>query len=105
MSSGHEKSGQSRSSYSRADSIPSHLPVYTSVPFPEGLGGGEHASTPAHVTVSSLTGPVGTTSSDTRNTSYSTTGTPGFGTSLVTGFSRYGICLKQIGCKKWDISD
>jgi len=38
----------------------------------------------AHVTESSLAGTVGTTSSNTGDTRYSTTGTPRFGTGLVT---------------------
>ena len=96
VSSSHEKSGKSRCSDSRADSIPPHFPVNTSVPLSPGLGRSEHAATPTHVTVGSLTGPVSTATSDTRNTSYSSASTPGFSTSLVTGFLRYGISLKMM---------
>ena len=97
VSSSHEKSGESRCSYSRADSIPPHLPVDTSVPLSPGFSGGEHAATPTHVTVGSLTGPVGTATSDTRDTSYSSASTPRFSASLVTGFFGYGIGLKMMG--------
>ena len=105
VSSSHEKSGKSRCSDGRADSIPPHFPVDTSVPLSPGLGRSEHAATPTHVTVGSLTGPVSTATSDTRNTSYSSASSPGFSTSLVTGFFRYGISLKMIGVSQnWETS-
>jgi len=76
VSTGHEEGGEGRRSNSRADGITPHLPVYTSVPFPPRLGGGEHTSRSTHVTVSSLSGPVGTTTSDSRNTGDSATSSP-----------------------------
>jgi len=85
VSSCHEEAGDSGCSDSRADGILPHLPVYPPVPLPPCLGGSKHASRSAHVTVSSLSGPVGTATSDSRDSSNSSSGSPGFGTGLVTG--------------------
>ncbi|MCP5810083.1 hypothetical protein NL321_28465, partial [Klebsiella pneumoniae] len=48
---------QSRSPLSEVDAT---------MPTPPGLRGGEHTSTTTHVTEGTLTGPMGTTTTDTR---------------------------------------
>merc|ERR1719401_2867477 len=59
--------------------------VGLSVPAAPSLGRVEHTTTTAHVSESTLTGSVGTTTWNTRDTRDSTTGTPGSGSSVVTG--------------------
>ena len=58
--------------------------VDLAVPTAVGLGGGEHVTATAHVSESTLTGAVSTTTPDAWNTGNGTTSTPGLGTGLVT---------------------
>ena len=95
VSSSHDESRQSRRSHGRADSVSPHLPVDSSVPLPPCLGGGEHAAAPAHVTVCTLTGSVGTSSSNSRNTGHSSASSPRFRTGLMSSFFGYSISLKM----------
>lgn len=66
------------------------------VPFAPGLGRSEHASTTAHVTESSLTGAVSSSTSYTGNTSDGTTSTPRFSASLVSSLLADGISLPLV---------
>lgn len=52
--------------------------------------------TSAHVSKSSLSGSVGTTSADTGNTSDGSSSSPGFGGSLVTSLARDGVGLTSV---------
>ena len=72
VSLGHDEGGHSGGGNSGADGVPLLGNVDLPVPPPPGLGGSEHTSTPAHVTESSLTGPVGSATTDTGNTGNST---------------------------------
>ena len=80
----HDKSWDSSSGNGGDNSVPLLGNADLTVPPPVGLGGGEHVTTAAHVTESGLAGTVSTTSANTGDTCYSTTGTPRFGTGLVT---------------------
>jgi len=66
------------------------------VPPPVDLGGSEHVTSTAHVTKSTLTGAVSTTSSDTGDTSNGTSSTPGLGASLVTGITVNAVGLSVV---------
>jgi len=97
MSFGHDKSGNGSSSDGRRQSKPLLFLSDKPVPSPPDLGGGEHTTSTAHVTESTLAGPVGTTSTDTRNTSNGTTSSPGLGAGIVTGIlvDSIGLTLVQ----------
>lgn len=81
---GHNKSWDSSSGNGRDHSVTLLGHINLAVPTAVDFSGGEHVTTTAHVTESTLTGAVSTTTTDTWDTSNSTTGTPGFGTGLVT---------------------
>jgi len=76
VTTGKDKGGNSRGSQSRGGSVTLLVDVGLDVPFAPDLGRVEHATTTAHVTESTLTGTVSTSTRDTRNTSNGTTGTP-----------------------------
>lgn len=84
VTTGHDQSGDGRGSQSRSNSVSSLVDVDLGMPFTPDLGGGEHTSTTAHVSESSLSGSVGTTTGDTGDTRNGTSGTPGFSGGLVT---------------------
>ena len=81
---GHDESGDTCSSDGRNHSVTllghADLPVPPAVDF----GGGEHVPSTAHVSECTLARPVGTTTTDTWDTSDSTTSPPGLGAGLVT---------------------
>jgi len=60
------------------------------------LGGREHAAAAAHVTEGTLTGAVGTTTGDARNTRHGATGTPRLGGGLVTGLGEDSVRLAVV---------
>jgi len=66
------------------------------VPFAPGLGGRKHTSATAHVSECSLTGTVGSSATNTGNTSYSTTSTPGLGASLMASLLADDISLPLV---------
>jgi hypothetical protein len=66
------------------------------VPLAPDLGRSEHASGTAHVTESSLSSAVGSSTRDTRNTGDSTSSTPGLGTGLVTGLLGDSVSLTLV---------
>jgi len=76
VSSGHNQSGNSRSSNGRNHSVSLLVDVNSSVPSSPGLGWGEHSSLSAHVSKSSLTSSVSSSSRNTGNTSNSSSSTP-----------------------------
>jgi len=84
---GHDKSWDASGSNGRYHSVPLLGDRDLAVPPPVDLGGGEHVTSTAHVTESTLARSVGTTSTDTGNTSDGTSSTPGLGASLMTGIT------------------
>lgn len=66
------------------------------MPLSVDLGRSEHSSTSTHVSERSLTGSVGTTSRDTRNSGNSSTSSPGLCGCLVTGLGADGVCLSLV---------
>jgi len=72
--------------------------VDLAVPFSPLLGGSEHASTAAHVTVGCLAGTVGSTTTDTGDTSNGTSSTPGLSRSLVTCWFADAVRLPGVLC-------
>merc|ERR1719209_2799976 len=80
---GHDKSRNSSGSDGRADGVPLLGSVHLPVPPSPGLGGGKHATSTAHVTVSSLARSLGTTTLHPGDTSHGTSSSPRFSTSLV----------------------
>jgi len=93
---GHHQSWDSSGSDSRADSIPLLGSVHLPVPPPPGLGGGEHAASTAHVSISSLARSLGTTTLHSRDTSHGTSSSPGLSTSLVTNINVDSIGLPLV---------
>ena len=73
---GHDESRDTGGGDGRDHGVPLLLDRYLPVPPAVDLGGGEHVTSATHVTESTLAGPVGTATADTRNTGHSTTGTP-----------------------------
>ena len=80
----HDQRRDARGGNSRAQSVALLVDVDLTVPAAPCLGRCEHATTTAHVAVSTLAGAVSTATTDTGNTGHSTTGTPRFSTSLMT---------------------
>jgi len=76
VSSGHNQSGNSRSSNGGDHSVSLLIDVNSSVPSSPGLGWGEHSTLSAHVSKSSLTRSGSSSSRNTGNTSNSSSSTP-----------------------------
>merc|ERR1719186_1814538 len=93
---GHDQSWNTSSSNSRADGVSLLGGVNLPVPPSPGLGGGEHASTSAHVAESSLAGPVGTTTPDPGNPSNSSASSPGLSTGLVSSINIHTVWLPLV---------
>lgn len=93
VSAGHHKRRDSGSGERRSNGVSALVHVDLLVPSAPGLGGSEHTSSSAHVTEGGLSGAVGTTSSDTRNTRDGTSSTPGLRGGLVTGHEGHSVCL------------
>lgn len=96
VSSGQDQRSGSASGESGDNSESSLVLVDLSVPSAVGLGGREHTSSTAHVTESSLSGTVGSSSGNTWNTSDGTTSTPGLSRSLVTSFGGDSVGLSSV---------
>ena len=73
---GHDQSWYSSGGNSGAHGITLLLHIHPPVPPSVHLSGSKHVTSTAHVTKSSLTGSVGTTTTNTWNTCDSTTSTP-----------------------------
>jgi len=76
VSSGHHQSGRRRSGQGRDNGKTSLVLVDFAMPSAIGLGGCKHSSTSAHVSEGTLSGAVGTTTSDAGNTRHGTTCSP-----------------------------
>merc|ERR1719209_308908 len=96
MTLGHDQSRDTSGSDGRADGVPLLGGVDLPVPPPPGLGGGEHATSTAHVSVSSLARSLGTTTLHPGDTSHSTSSSPRLGTSLVTNINVDSIGLPLV---------
>ena len=70
--------------------------THLDVPLPESLGRGEHSSSSAHVSESSLSGPGGTATSDTGNTGDSSSSTPRLSRVLVSGVLGNSVSLSLV---------
>merc|ERR1719328_894366 len=92
----HHQSWDSSGSDSRADGVPLLGSVHLPVPPPPGLGGGEHAASTAHVSISSLARSLGATTLHPGNTSHGTSSSPGLGTSLVSNINIDSIGLPLV---------
>jgi hypothetical protein len=84
------------SSQGRNNSKTALVLIDLDVPLTPGFGGGEHATTTAHVTEGGLARAVGAAATNTGNTSYGTTSTPRFSTSLVTSLLANGVSLPLV---------
>jgi hypothetical protein len=73
-----DERGNSSSGNGRCNGVTLLVEIDLDVPFSPGLGGGKAATSSAHVSKGSLAGTVSSSSTDTRNTGYSSTSTPGF---------------------------
>jgi hypothetical protein len=80
-----EKSWDSGGGDGGADSVTLLGYVDTTMPAAEDLQGSEHVSSTAHVSESSLSGTVGSSSTNTRNTGNGTSSSPGFSRVLLSG--------------------
>lgn len=78
-----EKSWDSGGGDGGADSVTLLGYVDTTMPAAEDLQGSEHVSSTAHVSESSLSGTVGSSSTNTRNTGNGTSSSPGFSRVLL----------------------
>jgi len=79
VSSGHDQSGDGGSGDSRSQSVSLLSNVDLSVPSSPGLSGGEHASSSAHISESSLSSSVGSSSRNSRNTGNGSSSSPRLG--------------------------
>ena len=84
MTAGEKERWESGGSKGRDNGETALVLVDLDVPLAPGLGRGEHTTTTAHVTEGSLARTVGSTTTDTGNTSDGTTGTPRLSGGLVT---------------------
>jgi hypothetical protein len=75
---------------------PHSCKTHLDVPLPESLGRGEHSSSSAHVSESSLSGPGGTATSDTGDTGNSSSSTPRLGRVLVSGVLGNSVSLSLV---------
>lgn len=87
---------QSRSSESGDDGESALVLVDLDVPLAPGLGGGEHATTPAHVTEGSLAGTVSSSTTNTGNTGDSATSSPRLSGGLVTSLLAHSVRLALV---------
>lgn len=96
VTSSENKGWESRCSESRSDGVSLLVLVDLDVPLPPSLGRGEHSTTSAHVTESSLSRSLGTTTTDTGDTGNSSSSSPRLGRGLVTGLLGDGVSLSPI---------
>lgn len=96
VTTGLDKSGDGRRGKGGNDGETTLSLVYATMPAAPDLGGGEHASSTAHVTEGSLTGTVGTSSSNTRDTRNGATSSPRLGRGLGSRVARDGISLAVV---------
>jgi len=92
----HNKGRNSSGSQGGRNSIPLLGYIDLTVPLPPSLGRSKHTSTTTHVTEGTLSRTGGTTTADTGNTSYGTSGTPGRGGDLLSGADGDGVGLTAV---------
>jgi len=102
----HNESWDTGGSNGTGHSVSSLVDVALFVPSPPGLEWSEHPTSSAHITESGLAGSVGSATSDSRNTSNSSTGTPGFSGGLFTSdlldSGSLSSILSEVGMDKVD---
>jgi len=96
VTTGEDEGGEGRGGKGRDNSEAALVLVNLDVPLAPGLGGSEHASTTAHVTEGSLSGTVGSSSSNTGDTGDGATGTPRLSAGLVTGLLAHSVSLALV---------
>ena len=96
VTTGEDQRGKGRGGQGRSNGVSALVLVDLDVPLPKGLGGGEHPSSSAHVSESSLSGPGSTRSSNTGDTGDGTTSTPRLGGVLVTSVLSNGVSLTTV---------
>lgn len=96
VSTSEDKSGESRSSKRGDGGKATLVLVNLYVPLAPSLGRREHTTTTAHVSKGSLAGSVCSSTTNTRDTSDSTAGTPRFGTGLMASLLADGVCLPLV---------
>jgi len=96
VSTSEDERRKGRSSESGNRSEAALVLVYLDMPPAPGFGGGEHATTTAHVSEGSLARAVGSSSTDARDTGDGTTSTPRFSRSLVASFFTDGVSLTLV---------
>jgi len=92
----HHEGRDGRGSKSGGNSITPLGSVDLAMPLPPRLGGSEHASTTTHVTEGTLSGPGGTSSSDTGDTGDGASSSPGGSGDLLSGPGRDGVSLTVV---------
>jgi len=98
VTAGENEGRKSRSGQGRDDGESALSLVNLDMPLAPSFRRGEHTATTAHVTESSLTRAVGSSTTNTGDTSYGTASTPRLGGGLVTGFFADSIWLSLIFC-------
>jgi len=96
VSSSHNKSRESRSSKGRGNGNSLLVDVDLSVPSSPDLSRCEHSSSTAHVTESSLSSSVGSSSRNSWNTRHSSSSTPRFSAALVTSEFGHSVWLSLV---------
>lgn len=96
VTTGHNQRRKGRSGKSSANSHSLLVKIDSSMPSSPDLGRGEHTTTSAHVTEGGLTGTVGSTSRNTRNTGDGATGTPRLSRGLVTSTNGNSVSLTAV---------
>jgi len=99
VSTGHDEGRDGGGSEGRGNSVSLLVDIDLSVPSSPGAGGGEHSSTTAHVTESSLSSTVCSTTGDSGNTSHSSTSTPRSGRCLCTCPLRHRVGYSRVFAK------
>lgn len=96
VTSSQNKGGDGGSSNGRSSGVLLFVVVHLDVPSSPDLGWSEHSTTSTHVTEGSLTGSVGTTTSNSWNSGDSSTGTPGFSRVLHTCVGCNSVSLSLV---------
>merc|ERR1712021_211283 len=96
VAAGHDEGREGGSSECGADGVAALVHADLAVPLPPGLGRVEHATSTTHVTESSLSCAVGTTTLDTRDTGHGAASSPRLGGLLVASPLGDGVCLAGV---------
>jgi len=96
VAAGHHQRRERGGSECGADGVAALVHVDLAVPLPPGLGRVEHATSTTHVTESSLSCAVGTTTLDTRDTGHGAASSPRLGGLLVASPLGDGVCLAGV---------